>query len=143
MRKKRNYLIVDGSKHSTSGRELLNRRRGPRGLLSCAPPAEMSVRAIEAGFKEFVARDDIAVILIAQNVANQIRHILVQHSKVRRSPIVNPHVVPCWHVLTRTSAPYTPLQPIPAVLEIPSKDCPYDPNQDSLLTRVKHIAGFN
>jgi hypothetical protein len=35
------------------------------------------------------------------------------------------------------------LQPIPAVLEIPSKDCPYDPSQDSLLTRVKHIAGFN
>jgi hypothetical protein len=33
------------------------------------------------------------------------------------------------------------LQPIPAVLEIPSKDSPYDPNQDSLLTRVKHIFG--
>jgi hypothetical protein len=32
-------------------------------------------------------------------------------------------------------------QPIPAVLEIPSKDSPYDPNQDSLLTRVKHIFG--
>ena len=33
-------------------------------------------------------------------------------------------------------------QPIPAVLEIPSKDSPYDPNQDSLLQRVKHLLGM-
>lgn len=32
-------------------------------------------------------------------------------------------------------------QPIPAVLEIPSKDAPYDPNQDSLLKRVRIIFG--
>jgi V-type H+-transporting ATPase subunit F len=35
------------------------------------------------------------------------------------------------------------LQPVPAVLEIPSKDNPYDPNQDSLLTRVKHLLGLD
>lgn len=34
-------------------------------------------------------------------------------------------------------------KPIPSVLEIPSKDCPYDPAQDSMLTRVKHIFGAN
>jgi vacuolar-type H+-ATPase subunit F/Vma7 len=34
------------------------------------------------------------------------------------------------------------LQPVPALLEIPSKDSPYDPNQDSLLTRVKHLLGL-
>ena len=33
------------------------------------------------------------------------------------------------------------LQPIPAVLEIPSKDCPYDPSQDGLFQRVKHLLG--
>ncbi len=34
-------------------------------------------------------------------------------------------------------------QAVPAVLEIPSKDNPYDPNADSLLVRVKHIFGAN
>jgi V-type H+-transporting ATPase subunit F len=27
--------------------------------------------------------------------------------------------------------------PVPAVLEIPSKDLPYDPSKDSILTRAK------
>ena len=30
-------------------------------------------------------------------------------------------------------------KPIPAILEIPSKDQPYDPNQDSILSRVKFL----
>jgi hypothetical protein len=30
-------------------------------------------------------------------------------------------------------------KPLPAILEIPSKDHPYDPNQDSILSRVKHM----
>lgn len=34
-----------------------------------------------------------------------------------------------------------PRQAIPAVLEIPSKDSPYDPAQDSLLQRVKMLLG--
>jgi len=33
------------------------------------------------------------------------------------------------------------LQPSPAVLEIPSKDLPYDPSQDSILKRVKLMSG--
>ncbi len=33
------------------------------------------------------------------------------------------------------------LQAVPSVLEIPSKDHPYEPAQDSLLKRVKHIMG--
>lgn len=28
-------------------------------------------------------------------------------------------------------------QPIPAILEIPSKDTPYDPSKDSILSRVR------
>jgi V-type H+-transporting ATPase subunit F len=32
-------------------------------------------------------------------------------------------------------------QPIPAVLEIPSKDCPYDASKDSILARVQHLMG--
>ncbi|GIL82318.1 hypothetical protein Vretimale_7283 [Volvox reticuliferus] len=87
LRKKKNYLVVD---------------------------SKTSVRTIEQAFKEFSAREDIAVILISQQVASQIRHVIAAHNK-----------------------------PIPSVLEIPSKDCPYDPSQDSLLKRVKLIAGFN
>lgn len=30
-------------------------------------------------------------------------------------------------------------KPLPAILEIPSKDHPYDPSQDSILSRVKHM----
>ncbi len=32
-------------------------------------------------------------------------------------------------------------QPVPAILEIPSKEHPYDPNQDSVLQRVKNVLG--
>jgi len=32
-------------------------------------------------------------------------------------------------------------QPVPAILEIPSKEHPYDANQDSILLRVKNILG--
>lgn len=30
-------------------------------------------------------------------------------------------------------------KPIPAILEIPSKDHPYDPSHDSVLSRVKYL----
>ena len=30
-------------------------------------------------------------------------------------------------------------KPVPAILEIPSKEHPYDPAQDSILARVKHM----
>ncbi|GBF95551.1 V-type proton ATPase subunit F [Raphidocelis subcapitata] len=75
--------------------------------------SKTTVRQIEASFKEFTARDDVAIVLISQPIANMIRHVVANHSK-----------------------------PIPAVLEIPSKDSPYDPNQDSLLNRVKHLLGM-
>mmetsp|Transcript_1411 Transcript_1411/g.2061 ORF Transcript_1411/g.2061 Transcript_1411/m.2061 type:complete len:122 (-) Transcript_1411:222-587(-) len=87
LRKKTNYLVVD---------------------------SKTSVKTIEAAFKDFASRDDISIIMISQQVANQIRYAIQAHSK-----------------------------PIPAVLEIPSKDCPYNPNQDSLLQRVKLLFGVN
>ncbi len=33
------------------------------------------------------------------------------------------------------------VQPTPAVLEVPSKDQPYDPSKDSILRRVKGMFG--
>ena len=67
---------------------------------------------IEESFRNFSSRDDVSVILITQSIASSIRHLLDGYNK-----------------------------PIPAVLEIPSKDQPYDPSQDSILSRVKFMFG--
>lgn len=52
------------------------------------------------------------MLLITQAVAGGIRHLIDAHAA-----------------------------PIPAILEIPSKDAPYDPSQDSVLRRVKLMFG--
>lgn len=57
-------------------------------------------------------RDDIAILLINQHIAELIRS----------------------HVDNFTSA-------FPAILEIPSKDHPYDPEKDSVLKRVRRLFG--
>ncbi|CAA3003235.1 V-type proton ATPase subunit F [Olea europaea subsp. europaea] len=80
LRRKTNYLIVD------------------------------SMKQIEEAFKEFTTREDIAIVLISQYVANMIRFLVDSYYK-----------------------------PIPAILEIPSKDHPYDPAHDSVLSRVKYL----
>jgi len=67
-----------------------------------------SVSDIEDTLKSFIRRDDIDIILINQTVAEMVRHVLDSHSA-----------------------------PLPAILEIPSKDSPYDPNKDSILRRAK------
>ncbi|RWS07191.1 V-type proton ATPase subunit F-like protein [Dinothrombium tinctorium] len=65
---------------------------------------------IEETFRGFLRRDDIDIILINQNIAELIRHAIDNHT-----------------------------DPVPAVLEIPSKDHPYDPNKDSILRRAKGL----
>ncbi|KAH9687871.1 V-type proton ATPase subunit F [Citrus sinensis] len=71
---------------------------------------ETTVKAIEDAFKEFTTKEDIAIVLISQYVANMIRFLVDSYNK-----------------------------PIPAILEIPSKDHPYDPAHDSVLSRVKNL----
>ncbi|GAA0173065.1 hypothetical protein Leryth_000167 [Lithospermum erythrorhizon] len=83
LRRKTNYLIVD---------------------------AKTTSKQIEDAFKEFTSREDIAIVLISQYVANMIRFLVDSYNK-----------------------------PIPAILEIPSKDHPYDPAHDSVLSRVKNL----
>ncbi|TRY68287.1 hypothetical protein TCAL_03013 [Tigriopus californicus] len=63
---------------------------------------------IEECLKKFIKRDDVDIILINQNIAEMIRHTIDQHTA-----------------------------PVPAILEIPSKDHPYDPSKDSILRRAK------
>ncbi|KAL6416548.1 hypothetical protein ACFW04_013378 [Cataglyphis niger] len=69
---------------------------------------DTAISEIEDTFKRFIKRDDIDIILINQNVAEMIRHVIDSHT-----------------------------QPIPSVLEIPSKDHPYDASKDSILRRAK------
>ncbi|OCK91419.1 vacuolar ATP synthase [Cenococcum geophilum 1.58] len=69
--------------------------------------------AIEAAFDRFTnERKDIAILLINQHIADRIRH----------------------RVDTYTAA-------FPSLLEIPSKDHPYDPEKDSVLKRVRRLFG--
>ncbi|KAJ6801959.1 V-type proton ATPase subunit F-like isoform X1 [Iris pallida] len=83
LRRKTNYLIVD---------------------------SKTTMKAIEDAFKEFTTKDDVAIVLISQYVANMIRYVVDSYNK-----------------------------PVPAILEIPSKNHPYDPAEDSVLSRVKYL----
>ncbi|KAJ3206751.1 H(+)-transporting V1 sector ATPase subunit F [Dinochytrium kinnereticum] len=67
---------------------------------------------IEEAFTEFTRRKDIGIILINQHVANDIRPLLDDYEAA-----------------------------FPTVLEIPSKDHPYDPSKDSVLKRVQKLFG--
>lgn len=58
--------------------------------------------------RSFLIRNDIGIILINQFIAEMIRHAIDAH-----------------------------MQSIPAVLEIPSKEHPYDASKDSILRRAK------
>jgi V-type H+-transporting ATPase subunit F len=63
---------------------------------------------LEEQFGRLVARDDIGIILIGQSLAERVRSMIVEHQESE----------------TRI---------LPTIMEIPSKDCPYDPTKDSML----------
>jgi len=67
---------------------------------------------LEKAFTDYTERPDIAILLINQHVADRIR------------PMVDKYE-----------------QAFPALLEIPSKDHPYDPSKDSVLKRVQKLFG--
>ncbi|XP_070610652.1 V-type proton ATPase subunit F [Erythrolamprus reginae] len=69
---------------------------------------ETSLTEIEETFRSFLAREDIGIVLINQFIAEMIRHVIDAHNKS-----------------------------LPAVLEIPSKEHPYDASKDSILRRAK------
>eukprot|EP01102_Stenamoeba_stenopodia_P007938 TRINITY_DN2240_c0_g3_i1.p1 TRINITY_DN2240_c0_g3~~TRINITY_DN2240_c0_g3_i1.p1 ORF type:complete len:128 (-),score=32.51 TRINITY_DN2240_c0_g3_i1:121-504(-) len=68
---------------------------------------------IEETFKAFTKREDIGIILISQYVANDIRYLLDEYDQV-----------------------------VPTILEIPSKDHPYDSSKDSLMAKVRRMTGI-
>ena len=77
-------------------------------IIRYATCLDTSIGELEDCFKSFVNRDDIAIVLINQHVAEMIRHILDSYT-----------------------------QAVPAVLEIPSKEHPYEASKDSILRRAK------
>jgi len=74
--------------------------------------SKTQISTIEAAFQEFTERNDIGILLINQHIAEKIR------------PTVDKYQ-----------------QAFPALLEIPSKDHPYDPSKDSVLKRVQKLFG--
>jgi V-type H+-transporting ATPase subunit F len=60
--------------------------------------------------RELLARTDIGIVLIGQNVAERIRNVIIEHEEI-----------------------------IPTILEIPSKDTPYDPEKDPIVCRAAMI----
>ncbi|KAG4304823.1 hypothetical protein PORY_001876 [Pneumocystis oryctolagi] len=74
---------------------------------------ETETSVIEAFFDELTGfRADIGIVLINQHIADRIRPKIEAYS-----------------------------QALPSLLEIPSKEHPYDPEKDSVLKKVKHIMG--
>ncbi|KAF9452553.1 vacuolar ATP synthase [Macrolepiota fuliginosa MF-IS2] len=74
--------------------------------------AKTPVATIEAAFQDFTERREIAILLINQHVAEKIRPTVDRYN-----------------------------QAFPALVEIPSKDHPYDPSKDSILKRVQKLFG--
>jgi len=68
---------------------------------------------IERAFNTFTQRDDVAILLINQHIANEIRPLIEKYDK-----------------------------PLPAILEIPSKDHPYKPDEDPIFKRVSNLLGM-
>jgi len=73
---------------------------------------DTDVATIEEAFKRFTVRDDISVLLISQPVAVTIRYLLDEFES-----------------------------PVPAILEIPSKDKPYEPSKDPIFAQVCRMTG--
>ncbi|KAI1768800.1 vacuolar ATP synthase [Hypoxylon sp. FL1150] len=115
--KDRQFLAVIGDEDSVTGLLLAgighvtNPPDSQKNFLVVDNKTETS--AIEAAFESFTTqRKDIGIILINQHVADKIR----------------------YRIDTYTAA-------FPTILEIPSKEHPYDPEKDSVLRRVRRLFG--
>ena len=64
-------------------------------------------------------------------------HVFVSFLSPRPLPFSVFHAHKIADMIRYSVNAYT--KPVPAILEIPSKDMPYDPNKDSVLARVKHM----
>ncbi|KAJ1977220.1 H(+)-transporting V1 sector ATPase subunit F [Dimargaris verticillata] len=110
----RRFIAVIGDEDSVTGFLLsgighIDQRQKANFLIV---DAKTPLTTVEERFTDFTKRKDIAIILITQQIAEEIRHLLDDHNAA-----------------------------FPTVLEIPSKDQPYDPSKDSVLKRVQRLFG--
>eukprot|EP00759_Apiculatamorpha_spiralis_P020379 PhF_6_TR25766/c0_g1_i1/m.36338/K02151/ATPeV1F, ATP6S14; V-type H+-transporting ATPase subunit F len=73
---------------------------------------EMNAAEIAQHFKRLTSRSDIAMVLINQHIAEDIRYVLDEYKSA-----------------------------VPAVLEIPSKEIPYDLEKDPVLIKINRALG--
>ncbi|RNA31744.1 V-type proton ATPase subunit F [Brachionus plicatilis] len=90
-----------------SGSGELNKSRQPNYFIY---DKNTSLAELEEAIRGFINRDDIAVLLIVQYVADMVRHVIDNHAKIT-----------------------------PAILEIPSKEHAYDPSKDFILKRAQRM----
>jgi len=90
-----------------SGSGELNKSRAPNYFIH---DKNTSISELEDAVRGFLNRDDIAILLIVQYVADHVRHIIEGWTKIT-----------------------------PAILEIPSKEHAYDPTKDFILTRAQKM----
>ncbi|KAF3921165.1 hypothetical protein ABW21_db0202122 [Orbilia brochopaga] len=114
--KDRNFLAVIGDEDTVTGLLLagighVTTGASPTRNFFIVDP-KTETEKIEKSFDELTTRKDIGILLINQHVAEKIRYKIDMYTAA-----------------------------FPAVLEIPSKDHPYDPEKDSVLKRVRKLFG--
>jgi V-type H+-transporting ATPase subunit F len=65
---------------------------------------------IETAFQKMVSNPEMGIIMISQNIAESIRNKIAEHEEV-----------------------------LPTIMEIPSKDVPYDPTKDTVLCKAARM----
>jgi V-type H+-transporting ATPase subunit F len=73
---------------------------------------ETPQQRIEDSFKKLTSREDITILLISQQAANEIRHLLDTYDQM-----------------------------LPTILEIPTPAHPYDMDKDSTMHRINRLLG--
>ena len=110
---------------------------------------------IEEAFHRFTKRTDIAVLLINQYIASQIRQTVDAFVRCAQFSILShltpsPRLAPARGRRTRPAPSSSRCAPSPteqdakspAILEVPSKEHPYDPEQDAIHRRTKLLLGI-
>lgn len=87
-------------------------KKGPNFFVVEKDKKEQELGKIVDAFKHFTTRGDISILLINQSVADEIRFVLHEYNQMT-----------------------------PTVLEIPSKDNPYDETRDPIFLRVQKLLG--
>lgn len=115
---KRSLIAVIADEDSVTGLLLagvgqISNETGKESNFLTVVPGKTTVEDVEKAFETFTSdRDDIAILLINQHIADMIRFQVDNFSKA-----------------------------FPAILEIPSKEHPYDPEKDSVLKKVRKLFG--